>query len=112
MEEDEESSLLLGTGCPRATVKILLNFATKYRQTMSSDTVQKNRKLGTRSLIRIARRLAQFPWDDDLYPIFSRAVLLDFLPPAERTNVVTIMEESGIKQRIILVSSLVYIRDI
>ncbi|KZS88617.1 hypothetical protein SISNIDRAFT_417941 [Sistotremastrum niveocremeum HHB9708] len=102
MEEDEESSLLLGTGCPPATVKILLNFATKYRQTMSSDTVQKNRKLGTRSLIRIARRLAQFPWDDDLYPIFSRAVLLDFLPPAERTNVVTIMEESGIKQRIIL----------
>jgi hypothetical protein len=66
---------------------------------MSSDNVQKNRKLGTRAMVRIARRLAWFPQDDDLNAIIGRSLLSDFLPAVERMNLDTLLLGSGIKRR-------------
>lgn len=103
MDSAEEAALLAQAGCPSRLISTLLTFAEKYRQTMSSDAVQKNRKLGTRSLIRIARRLAKFPWDDDLYTIISRSVLAEFLPPAEKLSLDSLLEECGIRKRTPLV---------
>lgn len=98
MSQDEEVALILGTGCSKHSVETLINFADKYRSTMTSDLVQKNRKLGTRALVRIARRLAKYPDYVDLHAIFSRAVLAEFLPAAERMSLDAIFEELGIKK--------------
>ena len=103
MDEAEESTILLRTGCAPEHAKTLLMFADKYRRTMSSDSVQKNRKLGTRSLVRIAKRLAKFPWDDDLHKIICRSVLAEFLPAAERMTLDILFEECGIKHKPALV---------
>jgi von Willebrand factor A domain-containing protein 8 len=99
MEPEEESSILLETGCSPEAIKMLLLFADKYRQSISSDSVQKNRKLGTRSLVRIARRLALFP-QDDLNAIIGRSLLTEFLPAVERMNLDTLLLDSGIKRRV------------
>ncbi|KAI0372412.1 hypothetical protein BV20DRAFT_939833 [Pilatotrama ljubarskyi] len=99
MSQAEEAHILLQSGCPAPIVDTLLKFADKYRSSMASDAVQKNRKLGTRSLIRIARRVAQFPVDDDLHTLLSRALLADFLPATETMNLQNIFEECGIEKR-------------
>lgn len=98
MSQDEEIQLLLETGCPQDLVKTLVSFAEKYRSSMTSDLVQKNRKLGTRALVRIARRLAKYPGYADLYTMLSRAVLAEFLPTVERIQLNTIFTELGIQQ--------------
>lgn len=103
MSVEEESALLLATGCSSSAVSSLIKFATKYRENMSTNTTVKNRKLGTRTLVRIARRIAKFPWDDDLHLFISRAVLAEFLPPAERLNLIELLEEAGIQNRTDLV---------
>ncbi|KAJ7859977.1 hypothetical protein B0H14DRAFT_3446369 [Mycena olivaceomarginata] len=54
----EEEAILLATGCAPCAVKRMLAFAERYRASMSEDSMQKNRKLGTRSLVRVARRMA------------------------------------------------------
>ncbi|KAL5520838.1 hypothetical protein ACEPAF_2841 [Sanghuangporus sanghuang] len=111
MDTDEETSLLLSTGCPRPVVALLLSFTSKYREAMSSNdsvtkggsgsggSMIKNRKLGTRTLLRIARRIATVRWDDDLYNHIRRAVLADFLPPTEKMALDTIFAESRITPR-------------
>ncbi|KAH8112896.1 AAA domain-containing protein [Phellopilus nigrolimitatus] len=106
MDTEEESALLRATGCPPAVVSALIAFAVKYRDNMSaSDTnhsagsVMKNRKLGTRALVRMARRVAEVPWDDDLHVMIRRAVLADFLPPVERMNLDSLLAEAEIMQR-------------
>jgi len=99
MDADEENEILLETGCSRNIIKTLLSFAEKYRQSLSADTVQKNRKLGTRALVRIATRLARFPQDDDLNALISRSLLAEFLPAVERITLDTLLQEAGIKKR-------------
>ncbi|GLB39985.1 putative von Willebrand factor (vWF) type A domain [Lyophyllum shimeji] len=99
MDRREETDVLRATGCPPHLVETLLSFAEKYRQSMSEDNVLKNRKLGTRSLVRIARRLALLPKDDDLHAIISRSLLAEFLPAMERTNLDTLLKESNIEPR-------------
>ncbi|KAG6898082.1 hypothetical protein C0992_006002 [Termitomyces sp. T32_za158] len=69
------------------------------RQSMSDDNVLKNRKLGTRSLVRIARRLARFPQDDDLNAIISRSLLAEFLPAVEKINLDTLLAEAKIEPK-------------
>lgn len=96
MDVEEEAAILKATGCASEHVDILLNFAGKYRQSMSADNVLKNRKLGTRSLLRIARRLAMFPHDDDLHAIICRSLLSEFLPAVEKMNLLTLLEDSNI----------------
>jgi von Willebrand factor A domain-containing protein 8 len=83
MDVDKESEILLETGCSPNIIKTILSFAEKYRQSLSADTVQKSRKLGTRALVRIATQLAKFPQDDDLYTLISRSLLAEFLPAVE-----------------------------
>ncbi len=100
MSHAEEAHILLQTGCAAPVVNTLLAFADRYRTSMTSDAVQKNRKLGTRALMRIARRVAQFPVAaDDLYVLLSRAILAEFLPATEAMNLNNIFEETGIKKR-------------
>ncbi|KZT08123.1 uncharacterized protein LAESUDRAFT_649814 [Laetiporus sulphureus 93-53] len=99
MSRTEEAMVLAQTGCPPHIADALLSFAERYRASMTSDTVQKNRKLGTRALVRIARRVARFPGDDDLYALLSRAILADFLPTTELMNLEELFAEAGIKKR-------------
>lgn len=100
MPPSEEAHVLQQTGCPVAIIDTLLRFAEKYRAGMTADAVQKNRKLGTRALIRIARRVARFPADgDDLHAMLSRALLAEFLPATETMNLQNIFEECGINKR-------------
>ncbi|KAF5384151.1 hypothetical protein D9615_003188 [Tricholomella constricta] len=99
MDHREEADILRATGCPPSLVETLLSFAGKYRQSMSEDNVLKNRKLGTRTLVRIARRLAMFPQDDDLNTIISRSLLAEFLPAMERMNLDTLLAEANIDRK-------------
>ena len=80
-------------------MKTLLAFAEKYRASMTSDVVQKNRKLGTRALIRLARRLGRFPHDSDLRSLLRQAILAEFLPRTETMNLDVIFEDCGLKER-------------
>ena len=100
MPHAEEAHLLLQTGCAAPVVDALLRFADRYRTGMTADAVQKNRKLGTRALLRIARRAAQYPAAaDDLHALLARGVLAEFLPATEAMNLGNILEETGIKKR-------------
>ncbi|KAI0786986.1 AAA domain-containing protein [Abortiporus biennis] len=98
MTTSEESSVLLQTGCPPHLVNSLLEFAEKYRASMTSDVVQKNRKLGTRALVRLAKRLAKYPDNPDLHALLSQAILAEFLPATETMNLEVIFEQCGIKK--------------
>lgn len=104
MDVAEETDILTRTGASQTHIHTLLTFADKYRRVMTSDAVQKNRKLGTRSLVRIARRLAAFPWDDDLYVILGRSLLAEFLPAAERLSLDALFVECDITKKTPLVS--------
>ncbi|THH04442.1 hypothetical protein EW146_g10173 [Bondarzewia mesenterica] len=99
MDQVEESTVLLHTGCAPRYVRTLLTFADKYRQSVSAEDALKRRKLGTRALVRIARRLARFPRDDDLRVLLSRSLLAEFLPASEKMNLETLLEECGIGKR-------------
>ncbi|THU86941.1 hypothetical protein K435DRAFT_970118 [Dendrothele bispora CBS 962.96] len=100
MSHAEESAILVSTGCSRDVVDLLQTFAEKYRKSISEDNVQKNRRLGTRSLVRIARRLAMFPDDrDELHGILGRTLLAEFLPAAERMNLEGLLEECDIGKK-------------
>lgn len=104
MDAKEESALLLSTGCTPSVVSSLIAFATKYRDNMSTETTTKQRKLGTRALVRIARKIAQYPWDDDLHLLLSRALLAEFLPPVEKMNLDVLLADAGIQKRSSFVS--------
>ncbi|KAI0342455.1 hypothetical protein BDW22DRAFT_1330827 [Trametopsis cervina] len=99
MAPNEEGTVLRQTGCSSELVDILLQFADKYRMSMTSDLVQKNRKLGTRALARIASRLSRFPGYADLYALLCHAVLAEFLPATERINLNNIFEELDIQKK-------------
>jgi hypothetical protein len=106
MGRAEEEAILCAAGCPARLVGRMLAFAERYRASMSEDSVQKNRKLGTRSLVRIARRMAVDSGagaevegeggEGDLRAVLSRALLLEFLPGVERMNVDQLFDEAGI----------------
>ncbi|KAH8980661.1 AAA domain-containing protein [Lactarius akahatsu] len=99
MGRSEEAALLLRTGCPPSHVHALLEFAGTYRTRMApSDGALRVRRLGTRALLRIARRLARFPWDQDMRKMLERALLTDFLPATERAGVEELLEDVGIKK--------------
>ncbi|KAI0703059.1 AAA domain-containing protein [Cytidiella melzeri] len=99
MTNQEEYTVLCQTECSADLVDVLLQFADKYRSNMTSDLVQKNRKLGTRALIRLAKRLARFPGRVDLHALLSHAVLAEFLPAAERMSLDNIFEELKIRKK-------------
>ena len=101
MDQGEERKTVLSTGCPVEIVEKLLAFAGKYRNTLASDSVQKNRKFGTRAILRIAKRMAMAPPngggnDDELYMLINRSILAEFLPTTERTVLEILLKESNI----------------
>ncbi|KAJ6481917.1 AAA domain-containing protein [Mycena sanguinolenta] len=105
MGRAEEEAILLATGCPPRVVHRMLAFAERYRASMSEDSVQKNRKLGTRSLVRVARRMAAVEGGagagadedgGDLRGVLNRSLLLEFLPAVERMNVEQLFDEAEI----------------
>ena len=119
MDSKEETAVLEQTGAPRDVIEQLVNFAARYRESMSaahapkstdsstmgigvptggSEGIQRSRKLGTRTLVRIARRIAKAPWDDDLYSMITRTLLAEFLPAAERMAIETLLDEAGIRR--------------
>ncbi|EEB86753.1 hypothetical protein MPER_16174, partial [Moniliophthora perniciosa FA553] len=66
---------------------------------ISDDTPQKNRKLGTKSLLRIAKRLGKFPEDaKNLHLLLSRCLLAEFLPATERMSLEALFEDTGIRK--------------
>ena len=99
MGRSEEGALLLRSGCPPANVDTLLRFASTYRTRMvPSEGALRVRRLGTRALLRIARRLARFPWDQDTRRMLERALLTEFLPATEKAGVDELLEDAGIKK--------------
>jgi hypothetical protein len=103
MSKEEEQRAVLSTGCPVDIVDKLLSFAEKYRNTLASDSVQKNRKFGTRAVLRIAKRMAMVPTNGDgstgeLYSLITRSILAEFLPTTERTALDLLLKECNVSQ--------------
>ncbi|KZP21316.1 hypothetical protein FIBSPDRAFT_931734 [Athelia psychrophila] len=68
-------------------------------ESMLADTVQKHWKLSTRSLVRIARRVARSPEEEDLQGLITRSLLAEFLRAVERMNLDELLEDAGIKKK-------------
>jgi hypothetical protein len=99
MGRSEEAALLLRTGFLSAHVDALLGFAAAYRTRMApADGALRVRRLETRALLRIARRLARFLRDLDVRSMLERALLTEFLPTTEKAGVEELLEVSGIKK--------------
>jgi hypothetical protein len=101
MNKEEERKAVLSTGCLAEIVEKLLAFAEKYRNTLASDSVQKNRKFGTRAIMRIAKRMAMDPQDDDrnsgeLYALINRSILAEFLPTTEKAALEALLKDCDI----------------
>jgi hypothetical protein len=96
MDREEEETVLKSHGCPPSISTVLFNFAEKYRMSMSAENITKNRKLGTRSLVRIARRISKYPHSSNLYDIISRLLLAEFLPVTERMDLEDILRDCDI----------------
>ncbi|BGP10994.1 hypothetical protein JCM10049v2_006888 [Rhodotorula toruloides] len=92
----EERALLLAVGCPSSLVDHLELFAQGYRE-HTSVAGNKSRRLGTSTLVRIAKRLARHP-HENLRTLLHRALLLDFLPNTEREQVSDLMDEVGLQE--------------
>ncbi|TEB25531.1 hypothetical protein FA13DRAFT_1738248 [Coprinellus micaceus] len=99
MDAQEEGAILKATGCHDHIVSTLLTFAEKYRSSLSSDNIIKNRRLGTRTLVNIAKRVAASPDDVDLYDLVSRALLAEFLPAVEKINLNSLLQDSNVFRR-------------
>ncbi|GAA5909649.1 hypothetical protein JCM8208_003837 [Rhodotorula glutinis] len=98
MPIEEERALLLAVGCAAASVDQLELFATRYREHTSAAGM-KARRLGTASLVRIARRLAKYP-DENVRTLLERALLIDFLPNTERDAISALMTELGLEKEL------------
>lgn len=101
MNKEEERKTVLSTGCPVEIVEKLLTFAEKYRNTLASDSVQKNRKFGTRGVLRIAKRIAMVSRnhdgsEDELYALINESILAEFLPMTEKTILEILLKECNI----------------
>ncbi|KIY70240.1 hypothetical protein CYLTODRAFT_488278 [Cylindrobasidium torrendii FP15055 ss-10] len=100
MDHVEERAVLNNAahGVPANILESLLQFAEKYRVSIGQDNVQRHRKLGTRTLVRIAKRLAAYPDASELRVILRRVLLAEFLPPTERTGLEDMLELVGIPE--------------
>ncbi|GAA5867426.1 hypothetical protein JCM1840_002135 [Sporobolomyces johnsonii] len=99
----EERALLLSTGCSPQIVDQLELFATRYRE-LTSTPGSKSRRLGTASLVRIAKRLARFP-EEEVRGLVERTLLVEFLPNTEREQLADLLDETGLAVAPLLVHS-------
>jgi hypothetical protein len=106
MSIDEERELLLSTGCLLELVDLMETFATKYR-ILTSTPGNKARRLGTRSLVRIAKRLASYP-KENLRNMLERTLLVQFLPITEQEQIHDLMLEVGLPVEPLNVSSVLF----
>ncbi|VDB87134.1 unnamed protein product [Peniophora sp. CBMAI 1063] len=88
--------------CPPAVLEKLLAFAVRYRSSLSADgdaAGLRKRKLGTRALVRIARRVSIVGEEEgvrEMYALIGRALLKEFLPATERMALEDMLAECGI----------------
>ncbi|KZT64100.1 hypothetical protein DAEQUDRAFT_679169 [Daedalea quercina L-15889] len=108
MSRAEERAVLSQTGCCLSTIDTLLDFADGYRSRFngaesgsgSAVHTQKNRRLGTRALVRICKRMARArDGEEDLRVLLERAVLREFLPRTEAMSLDELFEECDIPRR-------------
>ncbi|EPT01986.1 hypothetical protein FOMPIDRAFT_1119374 [Fomitopsis schrenkii] len=107
MSRAEERTVLLQTGCLPSTADTLLDFADRYRSRFtgadsgegSALRTQKNRKLGTRALVRICKRMARAPDTEDMRVLLERAVLQEFLPRTEAMSLDELLEGCNIQRK-------------
>ncbi|KAL8292641.1 hypothetical protein RQP46_001253 [Phenoliferia psychrophenolica] len=94
MPLEEEKAILLATGCPPEIVDTLETFARRYRGAHGAPG-SKSRRLGTASLLRMARRLAKYP-AESLYDLVNRTLLSEFLPPTTKSELQALLSETKI----------------
>ncbi|WFD27940.1 hypothetical protein MNAN1_002948 [Malassezia nana] len=99
MSHAEERAIVEQRSSIQASAQLdrLFAFAHEYRAQASDANVglHKGRRLGTRQLIRLARRLARWP-DEDLYALLMRNQLCEFLPRTVRDVVHEMLVRHGI----------------
>lgn len=102
MDEDEERHIVLtrvGLLTETPEIKHMLDFVNRYRA-LSADPnlgLSKSRRLGTRQVIRMAARLAQWQDQDcDLHALIWRTLLVDFLPITVREVISNLLQDCGI----------------
>ena len=98
MPIEEERALLLAVGCAGPLVDQLELFATRYREHTAAAGM-KARRLGTASLVRIARRLAKYP-TENVRTLLERALLIDFLPNTEWDAISSLMTELKLEKEL------------
>ncbi|CAO1618558.1 unnamed protein product [Parajaminaea phylloscopi] len=101
MSDTEEREIVSRrAGCPPEQLELLFGFAARYRKLSSDPTLglSKSRRLGTRSLIRIAQRMTAYP-QSDLRTLIERSLMVDFLPRTSRDLVRTTLSECGLFAR-------------
>lgn len=110
MSDAEELAILKSTGCPPQQLQLLTAFAKAYRTVNTPSSLGslgsspgagsgKARRLGTRSLMRIANRLAKFKDGEDLYKLIQRSLLAEFLPKTQRDDLEGLMKDCGIRKK-------------
>jgi hypothetical protein len=97
---EEQHILLSHHNSPSRLVDLLLDFAEKYRGSMVEESgAVRKRKLGTRTLVRVMRRIAVEKGEVDLYAIITRILLAEFLPAVEKMNLEGLLSEVGIEKK-------------
>lgn len=102
MPLEEETAILRATGCPSSLVKQLETFARAYRRANAAPG-SKSRRLGTASLVRIAKRLAKFP-EEGLFGLLNRTLLSEFLPTTDKVALQELFKQTGVEEAPIWVS--------
>ena len=102
MSASEESAILSSTNCPPELVSTLVAFARNYRR-VNSIPGSKSRRLGTASLVRIAKRLARFP-EEGLHRLLSNCLLADFLPLTTKSELNDLLGTSDCEHEILQLS--------
>ncbi|XP_028405498.1 LOW QUALITY PROTEIN: von Willebrand factor A domain-containing protein 8-like [Dendronephthya gigantea] len=80
-------------------MKIVLDMADQLRNSNNSMLLSIAPSFSTRQLLRVARRIAEYP-HEDLYQTINRACLADFLPSLARTALEDAMKGIGISKKI------------
>jgi len=103
MSRAEERQILVShstDGCQPCVVETLLNFAEEYRGSMAEESnALRKRKLGTKTLVRVVRRIGVEKGEVDLYAIINRVLLVEFLPAAERMSLELLLGDVGIDKK-------------
>lgn len=95
----EEIQIMKGMvpNVPKEAVEQLLTLTHKLLDTKDPNTASLASSLSTRQLLRICRRLSQYP-DESLYHAVNKACLSRFLPSLARSTLLKYLADSGIEE--------------